>query len=534
MKSLQKYKSKAKQLIIITAMILFVISLFISCNLVFHPEELVIAQLKSADDYETAIKGTYAIFTEMLSYDNFYYPNLKGDDLSCYPAFYAPLYSSNLCKTINIGTATGENEGEYYSIWTDLYSVIASTNNIITQYEKQGNASTEIDKLVGEAYLIRAYCYFRLTRVYGKVALIDNTDVDYSVGLESVEEIYEFIESDLLVAGQLLPDNNNSARVPYVSPHKGVVKAILAEVYLSWAGYPLKDITKYKMAANTALEVIENTDSYGIGLLADFAALWSNTDLYNKESLFAIYFPYPTGPQFFGEEYLFKADNDSIIANKSQPLSFYSVESKFFNNYPDNYRGKITFYDTIYYFDTEISNGQIKHTIKIISIDTMPVCAAMGFHKFYYDLIPLGEYGSYKESYLGSQKIYLFRYAQTLLTFSEAMARSGQLNDKAYECVNMIRRRANHVDLYSPSVYDLQPGISAEAFADSVVQERAWELCGEPEGRWFDIVRLDKIGELKSLRDPGEGGFPRLYDKSEYFYPIPQGDINLNRNLEGE
>jgi starch-binding outer membrane protein, SusD/RagB family len=128
-------------------------------------------------------------------------------------------------------------------------------------------------------------------------------------------------------------------------------------------------------------------------------------------------------------------------------------------------------------------------------------------------------------------KTYLFRYAHTMLTYAEAAARSGQLNDKAYECVNQIRRRANHVDLNTPSVYDLQPGLSAEAFADSVVQERAWELAGEPEGRWFDIVRLNMIKELPSLRDPAEGGPPTTFDESAYFLDIPQSEIDLNPNL---
>jgi hypothetical protein len=40
----------------------------------------------------------------------------------------------------------------------------------------------------------------------------------------------------------------------------------------------------------------------------------------------------------------------------------------------------------------------------------------------------------------------------------------------------MIRRRANGVDPYSPSVYDLSQGLSREQFIDSVVWERAWEL----------------------------------------------------------
>ena len=55
----------------------------------------------------------------------------------------------------------------------------------------------------------------------------------------------------------------------------------------------------------------------------------------------------------------------------------------------------------------------------------------------------------------------------------------------------MIRRRANKLDINSPSVYDLQPSLTKEQFIDSVVWERAWELFFEPDSRWFDIIRLD-------------------------------------------
>ena len=118
-----------------------------------------------------------------------------------------------------------------------------------------------------------------------------------------------------------------------------------------------------------------------------------------------------------------------------------------------------------------------------------------------------------------------------MLTYAEAAARSGNPDQKAYECVNEIRRRAHHLDLHTSSVYDLQPGLSPEVFADSVVWERAWELAGELEGRWFDLLRLEKVGDLPELRNADEGGPPYGYDKSVYFSPVPQYDIDLNSNL---
>jgi starch-binding outer membrane protein, SusD/RagB family len=132
--------------------------------------------------------------------------------------------------------------------------------------------------------------------------------------------------------------------------------------------------------------------------------------------------------------------------------------------------------------------------------------------------------------------VYLLRYAQTLLTYAEAKARSGQLDDSAYEAVNIIRRRANKLDIHTPSDFDLPKGLSSEQFLDSVVWERAWELCFEPDGRWFDLVRLDLKDKLNneyrySFDVPTVVPQSLLTD-DWYFYKIPQEDRWLNPNFE--
>ena len=129
-------------------------------------------------------------------------------------------------------------------------------------------------------------------------------------------------------------------------------------------------------------------------------------------------------------------------------------------------------------------------------------------------------------------QLYVFRYAQTLLTYAEAKARSGMLDGSAYNAVNMVRRRAHKADIYAASIYDLKQGLSANAFADSVVWERAWELCAEPEGRWFDLMRLEMVEKLPQLRDPVDKlDYPKQITKTFYFRSIPTSETELNPNL---
>ncbi|MGD2034341.1 MAG: RagB/SusD family nutrient uptake outer membrane protein, partial [Bacteroidales bacterium] len=104
---------------------------------------------------------------------------------------------------------------------------------------------------------------------------------------------------------------------------------------------------------------------------------------------------------------------------------------------------------------------------------------------------------------------------------------------QAYEAVNIIRRRAHKADLYSPSEYDLTPGLSAGQFVDSVLWERAWELCAEPEGRWFDLMRLEMVEDLPSLRNVNDmRGYPDVITKDFYFRDIPESEIDFNPNLQ--
>jgi len=70
-----------------------------------------------------------------------------------------------------------------------------------------------------------------------------------------------------------------------------------------------------------------------------------------------------------------------------------------------------------------------------------------------------------------------------------------------------------------------------EAFADSVVQERAWELAGEPGHRWFDMVRTQTVEKVYEKCDPYDGGLFVYSTNDKYFYPIPEHDIDLNPNL---
>lgn len=482
-----------------------------SCDDMIKEDELNKLTINNADDLEFALAGLYHQFAgikEMQLLNN-------RDDVT-----FANYWGGQADGCIKRYTDK-DFEGLYLSMYKPLYQSIACANDILIKVHNMNLKAPKIRHLLGEVYFIRAYSYFWLVRLFGQVPIIDNVDVDYSVPKASYLEIYIFIESDFQKAISLLPSSNNEARKRQVTPHRGTAKAILAEVYLNWAGYPIKDVAMYDQSAAMAKEVIDSASFFGFGLMDDMADLWKKEYATNKESVFSIYnsgiydhvypFPYEETSTYF--PYPFNGCNPAV---------------QFYNSFPNNYRKDVTYTRhrvNIYRPDCVVDSLNPANTycppVEIFDywVDSIDNCYRMEFNKM--------------RRSDNVRTIYLFRYAHTLLTYAEAKARSGSLDYLAFEALNQIRRRANKLDIHTASTYDISQDVSNEQFADSVVWEKAWEFCAEPESRWFDLLRLEKIGDLKDMRAKDDGStIPIGLNMETYFFPFPKEDQMLNLNLQ--
>ncbi|WP_276501728.1 galactokinase family protein [Terrimonas pollutisoli] len=73
--------------------------------------------------------------------------------------------------------------------------------------------------------------------------------------------------------------------------------------------------------------------------------------------------------------------------------------------------------------------------------------------------------------------------------------------------------------------------LTPDAFADAVVQERAWEFAGEYT-RWFDLVRLEKVEAANANKHADDLKPVGSITKANYWLPIPYADALLNPNLK--
>ena len=112
---------------------------------------------------------------------------------------------------IDLLTANADN-GSVGSFWKDTYETIARANNAISSIEGMSLDEKVSSKLIAEAKFLRAYSYFNLVNIFGKVPLKTNPQdqsKNIHVGLSEISDIYASIDADLTYASANLGDEKN-------------------------------------------------------------------------------------------------------------------------------------------------------------------------------------------------------------------------------------------------------------------------------------------------------------------------------------
>ena len=167
------------------------------------------------------IASTGEEYRAMLTYEYKYFPKdrhmttVRTDELN----FSGSTASSDLDAYLDLWLWKDENPSpttSYFS-WRSYYHAIYIANYIIEHQEEITDASAKtINQLVGEAYMMRAYCHFLLVNLYAEpythctpattrgVPMMLEADVNAIPGSSSVETIYQQVLSDIAEAEQRL------------------------------------------------------------------------------------------------------------------------------------------------------------------------------------------------------------------------------------------------------------------------------------------------------------------------------------------
>lgn len=420
--------------------------------------------------------------------------------------FATGLANTELGQAVNsifVRNLVNNSDNEYGRVyWASSYKGIGNANLVIAKIPGINMEESAKKKALGEAQFLRAYYYFNLVRIYGKVPLttepIDLTSANLYPEQASEEAIYKQIVDDLIAA--------EASGLPYVDPtgrvSLGAIKSMLASVYLTMAGYPLqKGAEYYKKAADKAKEVI-TSNQYRLFTTYD--------DLHNPatknmgENIFMVQFA--TNIQPSGWQTSIIPYNQGISAYSDQTGAIYA-NKEFVESYEKG--------------DKRAEEKQFYYRTYTLSSDRTKT-------------VDLGGYYIYKHFDTKAQLTTansdlnwpLIRYAEILLTYAEAENEASGASADAYEAVNQIRRRANLPNL---------AGLPKDQFREAVWRERWYELSFENK-TWFDMARLRKAFVESTKTFDNYVGHKFTYgpvlSERELLFPIPTAEIRNNAKLQ--
>ena len=524
------------------------------------------------DDYTAGVNTLYDKVNQTQSWTNPMYPQWQGDDITANPGS-----NKQACAALDAFDSDGANKG-VTEAWTQHYAVIKTANLIIEGSEKFPGDKAKIATALGNAHFWRAYSYYYLVRVFGKLPIITKTNIEqFDAQPSEIEKVYELIVQDLKDAINELPTgyDKEPARLFGVDvwASKQAAQSTLAAVYMSMAGYPLNKGTEYyKLAAELAKDVITNNGTYGFILNPDWKEVYSMGNNYNMETVLGI-----------NNDAKGWWDHDSQL---SSCCRFEGLgdggwgdawgEIAFWKRYPEGprknaiYAPKVTFQETITekIGDKEVKKDKISKAVYWWELDNNGKPVVDAYHPMFTIFTvnadekgnmlkqPYDYMGINYKGMVNDRRHNLIRYSEVLLWYAESAARAG-LSDltEAKKCLKLVRSRAvtdvENVTLGDGTTVKID-NMSAAQLAEACYIEHGWEVAGNWVSmvtRRSDELRMDELKKNFEYRVANapivvakEGGkeytakesvtVKGTWSEDRIYCPYPTTDGEKNPNLK--
>ncbi len=371
----------------------------------------------------------------------------------------ARLYIKNTGDAVNVRLRQLDNftvettHAENQAYWEAAYKAINNCNVVLENIGVVSDANLK-NQLEGEVRFIRAYIYFNLVRLYGPVFLVTerlSIDEGNNLSRSSVQDVYEVIKSDLVMAGGesgstgLLPDSYDDADLGRAT--SWAAKTLLAKVYLT--------LEEYSSAKTLLTDVKDNS---GYALLGEYEDVFDVNNEMNEEIIFAI--RYLSGGYGQGSPFAnyFAPRDGSLVSGRS-----YSY------NTPSN--------DLIEAYDAE---GDVIRKDVVMYDRWVDDSGNENFVPF------VSKYLSEFENELDAENDWIvLRYADVLLMLAEIENETSSVAD-ALPYVNEVR---NRVDLDSIEVLDVPTQWDMKL---AIEKERRLEFAFENH-RFYDLLRTNRL-----------------------------------------
>lgn len=487
---------------------------FSSCESLI--EEKVYTSLDSETLYET-ISGSEAALTGL--YGEFTKHGYYG---TVFPEMTLNLSGIYTAQTTQVDNKFGINSSTAYigTHWGAVWQIVGRANDIIYNVSKSPISEDVKNRILGEAYFIRAKNYFDLVRLWGGVPLRLEPSTKATINLKRspVDKVYEQIISDLEMAKKLLPEPQKN---PVGRPHKYAAYALAQKVYLTLAGNDPSS-PYWQKSIDEGL-IVFNSKVYS--LIRPYGALWEIKNKNSKESIFEIQgSTINTGDgASLTRVFLPGTGNpSSTLTPKADTWGRAKVNKEIYDwhnrQYPKDPRIDVTYLDSTYRNRTTNANVNIYPITKT------------GFNSFTY----IRKYvdPDYSGTSSNTNIIYM-RYAEVLLMLAEA---ENELRGPAgaYVYINELISRARDINGNGKDdSNELSPanwmGMSNKVFRDRIMAEYRYELLGELD-EYFYVRRRGK-DYFKSILD-AHNSYPAVLANAGAYrldYIVPTDDATMNR-----
>jgi len=515
----------------------------VSCKDFLEPTQIDLiyneAFWESQADAEVGVTGIYSLYRGLMSSGTNWY---QRGDVTCgfVKAGWSGGSSSNYYTIGNYTDISSTNKMwgslDSEADWGRFYKVIAEANLVISKIlamdKAEFNSTADYNRLLGEAYFMRALTYFNVLRIWGNAPLITDAiesssqviDKDHSpllIGRSSDFEIASQVFDDVEQAIALLDYGTYGTANWGIRANKGSALELYAHVNM-WMNFLAKrdrlpEPLKYVQNAISALEDLRDNGGYSY---VDYSNADAVKAMFNGQSTEAVF-----------ELYVGSENNESYRADQSGVQS-YTCKLVPFDGDPTHDRA--TNIDWIPY--NQKPNLYPEYNFATGGPDIRPHLFFGAWDSTYNEpcndtqgsttndrskVTWLTKWAQFTEdterkqdayiAYFAECNIPVFRYTDAMLLLAEAYCKNSE-QAKALPIVNDIRHRAGLGDYTGADLIT------------EVLQERISELFGEGH-LYFDFVRNNYwpnehlMGSVK-------------YRQKGYYWPVSSNVLSTNTLID--
>ena len=365
------------------------------------------------------------------------------------------------------------------------YEIINRANAILVNVPGIDMDNALKNRILGEAYFMRAFAMWRQHVIYGSLAIITEEDFqtnNFNKAKSSIEEFRAFMESDWQRAADLLPATHASEDLG--RPTSGTANGFLTKLYVHWE--------KFSEAITAGEKVING--------------------------------PYPLAEEFV-HNFQIETENNPEVLFAVQCLEGWNSQAYRIYTTPRPWGGW-DFHEPIQDLIDEFESDDPRLDATVFKLGDMvdlggdrgPTEYVEGLSQTNYHFRKFASWRS-TGGLSRDQNIPILRSADVYLLVAEAKIRLGQNGDAE---LNAVRTRAGLAPKTNATIEDL-------------IHERRVELAGENQ-RHADLVRWDRAGVIDLVAhyaiDRGQFKPSRNFNRPKhYYFAIPQREIDLSNGV---